>query len=173
MNKNKKYIVIGSLSLIILITGFSLWGLNNKKDLQVIVPLEQNQIEDNLNKETQIESPAKEIKKNEDVKIIEDINTIKVSLTVLDKRYETNIKEGSSAFEAMEKIKKESTLNNNFDFKYTHNASLGNFITEINGQYGTPGKYWIYYVNNEKASIGVSNYILKDGDIISWSQEGI
>jgi hypothetical protein len=164
MNKNKKYIVIGSLSLIILITGFSLWGLNNKKDLQVIVPLEQNQITDNLDKET---------KKREDVEIIKDINTIKVSLIVLDKKYETNIKERSSVFEAMEKMQKENTQGNIFDFKYTHNASLGNFITEINGQYGTPGKYWIYYVNNEKASIGVSNYILKDGDIISWSQEGI
>jgi hypothetical protein len=104
---------------------------------------------------------------------LEQNQAIKVSLVVLDKRYETEIKMDASVFEVMKKIQRENTDSNLFDFKYIRNANLGNFITEINGNYGTPGKYWIYYVNSKKASVGVSNYILKDGDIISWSQEGI
>ena len=50
---------------------------------------------------------------------------------------------------------------------------MGSFVTGINNNKGSPGKYWIYYVNDKKASVGVSNYILKEGDIINWKQEGI
>jgi hypothetical protein len=52
-------------------------------------------------------------------------------------------------------------------------SGLGNFIDEINGIKGTKGRYWIYYINNKKASVGVSKYFVKNGDIIKWSQEGI
>jgi len=96
---------------------------------------------------------------------------VKVSLEILDKKYETNIEENSTVFEVMKKIEKENTKDNLFNFEYTEYASLGSFITEINGIKGTPGKYWIYYVNNIEASVGVSKYILKSGDIISWKQE--
>ena len=50
---------------------------------------------------------------------------------------------------------------------------MGSFITEINGIKGLPGKYWIYYVNDKLASVGVSKYVLKEGDIINWKNEGI
>jgi len=90
---------------------------------------------------------------------------VNVSLIVLNNEYNTDIKEGSSLFDVMEKIKKE---NNNFDFKYKEYPSLGIFIEGINGVNGGGGKYWIYFVNKKEASVGVSNYILKEGDIINW-----
>ena len=96
---------------------------------------------------------------------------VKVSLEVLDKKYKTNIEENSTVFEVMKKIEEENTEDNLFNFKYIEYASLGSFITEINGIKGTPGKYWIYYINSKEASVGVSKYILKSGDIISWKQE--
>ena len=156
MKIKKIYIVIVLASLSIFLIFFL---HSNKKDASPKI-VEQEQI------------PVENIK----VKIPTekaDIDTIKVSLVVSDKEYKTEIKNNSSVFDAMKKIEEESTKDNMFSFKYTNNASLGNFVTEINGHAGTPGKYWIYYVNNLKASVGVSNYVLKSGDIIKWSQEGI
>jgi len=169
MKIKKQRIFIGITIVIILIIGFLY--LNNKKELSVIVPIDQNYNQDKI--KYKIEIPTKEILKKENLPIVIDTNNIKVSLIVSDKKYETKIKEGSTVFEAMKKIEEESTSDNLFSFKYTEHSGLGSFITEINEIKGTPGKYWIYYVNNEKASVGVSKYIMKEGDIINWKQEGI
>ncbi|MBK5215473.1 MAG: DUF4430 domain-containing protein [Candidatus Pacebacteria bacterium] len=167
-NKTKKqYISIGlSLFIIILILSFFF----KEKELPLIVPYEQNykEVEVGAKTEKLIEEKVSQI----GPKALSE-ETIKVSLTVLDKKYDIEIKKDSSLIEVMKKIELESINENKFSFKYTDNYSLGSFITEINGARGTPGKYWIYYVNGELASVGVSNYILKDGDIINWSQEGV
>lgn len=96
------------------------------------------------------------------------VNNVKVSLVILDKRYEAEVKEGSTVFEAMKKIKEE---NNKFDFKYTENTGLGVFIDEINGLKGGIDGYWIYYINGVESNVGVSNYKIKNEDIISWKYE--
>jgi hypothetical protein len=97
-----------------------------------------------------------------------DSTFIKVSFRVLDNTYNTEIKENSSVFDLMNEIKKE---NSSFDFKYKEYPSLGVFIDEINGVKGGDGKYWIYYVNDIEASVGVSKYLIKSGDIISWKKK--
>jgi len=33
------------------------------------------------------------------------------------------------------------------------------------------GKYWIYYINEEQAKVGVDNYLVKAGDEIKWNYE--
>jgi len=57
------------------------------------------------------------------------------------------------------------------DFKEKTYVGMGKFIEEINGVKGNGNKYWIYYVNNKKAEVGVSNYKLKSGDVVSWKLE--
>ena len=69
----------------------------------------------------------------------------------------------------MSQIKEENK--NDFDFEYNEYPYLGIFINGINGAVGSPGAYWIYYVNDKEASVGVSNYIINEGDIINWKQE--
>ncbi|NVO03960.1 MAG: DUF4430 domain-containing protein [Bacteroidetes bacterium] len=108
----------------------------------------------------------KSIKKD----IVQEKN-IQVSLSVQNKKYNTEIKEGSTVFEVMHKIKTESKPPDIFDFKYKEYPSLGIFMDEINGLSGSLGKYWIYYVNGKEASVGVSKNIIKNGDIISWQQK--
>lgn len=148
--KTKKQYIIGVVLILFCIIGIYYFVSSKNIELPVVIEKEKIEIENNINSKS-----------------------VNVSLVISGQEYHTSIKEGASVFDAMEKMQKESTENNLFSFKYTNNASLGNFITEINNKKGTPGEYWIYYVNNEKASVGVSNYILKDGDIINWSQEGI
>lgn len=169
-NKTKKqYISIG-LALFIIILIFSFFY--REKELPLIVPYEQNYTEVKAVLETKTETYNNEKVSQIGPKAL-SVETIKVSLTVSGHKYNTEIKEGSSVIEAMKQIERESSDENKFSFKYTDNASLGSFITEINGAKGTPGKYWIYYINRKLGSIGVSNYILKEGDIINWNQEGI
>lgn len=170
MKKNKQQIYIGITLLIFLSIGFYYLNFNNKKALPFIGPSSQNSSQDK--EESKVETDTKKEELQIAPKVISE-NNIKISLIVLDKKYETEIKEGSSIFEAMKQIEEKSTNDNLFSFKYTEHSGLGSFITEINNMKGIPGKYWIYYINNEKASVGVSKYILKEGDIISWKQEGI
>jgi len=60
-----------------------------------------------------------------------------------------------------------------FLFETKDYGSMGLFIDSINGLKNNPqtGEYWIYYVNGESAKIGISNYIVKPGDIIEWRYE--
>jgi hypothetical protein len=94
-----------------------------------------------------------------------------ITIQVLDNTYQASYKDGQSLYEVMKNLADKK--NSNFSFHSKNYSGLGNFIDEINGIKGTKGRYWIYYINNKKASVGVSKYFVKNGDIIKWSQEGI
>lgn len=54
----------------------------------------------------------------------------------------------------------------------TKTYSFGTSVESINGLKGdTDGKYWLYYVNNQEASVGADRYALKSGDVIEWKFE--
>lgn len=60
-----------------------------------------------------------------------------------------------------------------FLFETEDYGSMGLFINSINGLKNNPqtGEYWIYYINSESAKIGISNQIVKSGDVIKWRYE--
>lgn len=92
-----------------------------------------------------------------------------VTLLVGEDRYENQIREGDTVYDLMKNL--ENNKEKNFTFKAKEYPSLGYFIDEINGVRGQMNSYWIYYINGEESSVGVSWYVLKDGDIINWKQE--
>lgn len=94
---------------------------------------------------------------------------IPISLEVEETVYNVSVQSGSSAYDAMLKARETSGLS----FKGSQFADLGFFVEEINGIKQNPreGKYWIYYVNNRKAEVGISVYIVQKHDIISWKYE--
>lgn len=154
--------------LLIFIFSFSFLNKNSpksyvieEKDIQTenLSQLTVIKGETNTEKESQITLKA----------LSENVKNIQVTLNVLDKTYTVNIKDGATVYDAMNSI--QDAKENNFSFKAKEYSSLGIFIEEINGIKGIPGKYWIYYVNNIEASVGVSKYVLKSGDIISWKQK--
>ncbi len=169
MKTKKQYIVIGSISLVILISiVFSYLSLNKEnKQLETLEPkMEVNNLPiSNPQVESIIKIPTEStpVKKES---IVDNKKYILATLNVFDKSYSIKIEEGSSLYDAMKNIK-----DNTFSFNGVEHSGLGYFVNEINGVTGGSGKYWIYYVNDQEASVGVSNYILKDGDIISWKQE--
>ena len=67
----------------------------------------------------------------------------------------------------MEKLQKTGEV----AFKYKTYTGMGKFIEEINGIKNNINQNWIYYINNLKAQVGVSNYQIEKGDILSWKYE--
>jgi len=90
----------------------------------------------------------------------------KIILEVNDKKYENEIKGQISVYDFMSQLQKEGKIT----FKEKYYSGMGEFIEEING-IKNGDKNWIYYVNGKKAEIGVSNYQIKTGDVVSWKYE--
>jgi len=95
--------------------------------------------------------------------------SVSAFLIVQDKSYELSILEGSSVYDVMV-IARETT---DFDFSGKKFSGLGFFVEEINGITGDTETemYWTFYINDAKSNVGVSEYILNEGDVIEWKYE--
>ena len=163
MKPNKKRNFISISILIILVFCVYLLFSYNKQKLknpilsQIESKTETPQIEEKDKPESLFkkEGPTNENTKN-----------ISTTINVLDKNYSVKTEEGVNVYNVMK-----SAENDGFSFQGKEYPTLGFFVEGINGVKGEPGKYWIYYVNGEKAQVGISKYIVKDGDIINWKQE--
>ena len=89
------------------------------------------------------------------------------TLLVNSVKYESQIAEPMSVYDFMTQLQNEGKIT----FKDTAYVGLGKFIEEINGIKGAGGRNWIYYVNGKKAEVGVSNYKINPGDVVSWKYE--
>ncbi|MFA6177902.1 MAG: DUF4430 domain-containing protein [Candidatus Paceibacterota bacterium] len=72
-----------------------------------------------------------------------------------------------SVYDFMSKLREEGKIN----FTEKNYAGIGKFIDSINGIKGNGSENWIYYVNGIEAQVGVSNYKINFGDIVSWKYE--
>ena len=146
--KNKKYILIGIVSILILSGLFFIY--KKEKRISLIVPFDKNYLDQKIGSK---KSPPE---------------SIKVLLYIQDKKYEVEVNKVSRVFDVMEKLEK---IDDSFSFKYKEYSSMGIFINEINGLKTGEGGNWLYYVNGKQAEVGVSNYKINNGDIISWKYE--
>jgi len=96
------------------------------------------------------------------------INQISVTVLINGSAFDTQIEQGTTVYELMNKLTSEGLIT----FK-TRNfgGSLGYFVQDINGIENTNDHFWIYSINGKKATIGISNYTLKSKDTISWNYE--
>ncbi|MCX6752114.1 MAG: DUF4430 domain-containing protein [Candidatus Nomurabacteria bacterium] len=74
---------------------------------------------------------------------------------------------GTSLYNALTQQKNAGKIT----FSGKNYPSLGFFVTDIGTLHANNGKNLIYYINGKEASVGVSSYMLKDGDIIEWKLE--
>ena len=77
---------------------------------------------------------------------------------------DVQINQGSSAFDL---------LDENTNLEYTEDSMYGAFVTSINGVGNIEGMYWMFYVNGEMASVGVSSYTLNDNDMVMMKLEEV
>ncbi|MEK7081157.1 MAG: DUF4430 domain-containing protein, partial [Patescibacteria group bacterium] len=82
-------------------------------------------------------------------------------------RYEEEITGQISVYDFMNKFRGEGKIN----FTEKNYTGMGKFIETINGIKGNGNQNWIYYVNGKEAQVGVSNYKINPGDVVSWKYE--
>ncbi len=97
------------------------------------------------------------------------LNSHTISKPTIELNYTNKIFDSLTVYDFMDKLRKEEKIN----FTEKHYAGMGKFIETINGISGDGNQNWIYYVNNKKATVGVSNYKINKGDIVSWKYEKI
>lgn len=162
--KIKKFIGLISI-IIIIIIGFITFYQKSKTD-QLVFKSNNFILKDNKIEIVEVDRDNFQTKNQTDKKN-NLIYTEDVLLYVNDKRYSTYLNEGDTVYDVMNRIKEDGGLS----FEGKNYPSLGFFITKVNEIKNGDSKYLIYYVNNKQAQVGVSNYVLKKGDIINWKLE--
>jgi len=91
---------------------------------------------------------------------------VHIKMEIGSNTYALAVPDNTTAYEAMKKLSSENDVAINFK----QFSGLGYFVDEINGQKtdSASGKYWIYYINNQPSQVGISKYILKNNDLITW-----
>ena len=79
--------------------------------------------------------------------------------------FEHNIQKGKTALDLM----KESQSKGNIEFLYEE-SSVGVFVNSINNIENSVGDniFWMFYVNDKMAGVGIGAYDLQNGDVIEW-----
>jgi hypothetical protein len=182
LKKNKKIIYISFLVTTVLFLG-SLDYLqdNQNKDILVDLPNEEfliatrqeyvkdkNFSDENKNISTVAVDPKiidTQPIVRKDLENLEESAFSEIDFYVNGTLYKAPYQEGDTVLSLMNRmqIKNEHV----FNFKSKNYPYLGEFIEEINGT-SEKGKYWIYYINDKEASVGVSKLELKKDDIIKW-----
>jgi hypothetical protein len=100
-------------------------------------------------------------------KVSELVNQIRVDIMVSSTTYPVTISADKDIYEAMGVLASTTA----FNFKAKYFSGLGYFIEEINGLKNKDGFYWTLYINGTYSNVGVSEYILKEGDQVEWKFE--
>lgn len=155
MSKSKKIIIY--IFLIITLGLFLTFLLTSNNKTEDIV---SNNETPNVQKEN-----TKELKSVPIEKVVE--KGLQTILEVNGTKYEGEVNKEISVYDFMNQLRNESKIT----FKEKTYSGIGKFIEEINGVKSDGDNYWIYYVNGVEASIGVSNYKINPGDVVSWKYE--
>jgi LysM repeat protein len=143
------------------------------KSLPVATSSNQNLIEASKAK-SQTKKETKLIENEDNSQVVIATTTPMVTgdtykLAVGDKYYEINLPANQTVYNLMMALKKRG----DFDFSGKDSSGLGFFVESINGVKNNSFKntFWFYYINGKSASVGISNYVLKPNNLISWKYE--
>jgi hypothetical protein len=90
-----------------------------------------------------------------------------IEMEVLGQEYNIPIKPGETLKNAMDNFENQ---NNGFTFSGREMLGVGFFVEEINGVKNGGGLYWVYYLNDVSATVGVSSQYLSGGENIRWER---
>jgi len=92
---------------------------------------------------------------------------VTTTLKINGASYTDTIAGKMSVYDFMNQIQTEGKIN----FTAQNYIGMGEFIESINGIKNSNSLVWIYYVNGVEAQIGISNYKINPGDVVSWKYE--
>lgn len=175
-----------ALIVVALVSGVYLLLPNKVGEKQVTTPTQTNNIASTYQTpESQKVQPKKQTKNEPTTNTVKTVPTttstttttptepetytINITIEINSQKYPVGLAEKSTAFDAMSKLVTEKKISATFkEF-----SGMGYFVDEINGMATDKqnGKYWIYYLNGKPAQAGISQYILKNNDLITWKYE--
>lgn len=102
-----------------------------------------------------------------------------VTLTIVDDEgktfsYDLDYMENESAYQLLQRaMESNESLDIEFD-EFAFDGETSYFIKSINGYNPTDdNSFWLFNVNNEMSSVGISSYIMNEGDRISFELDEI
>ena len=107
--------------------------------------------------------------REKEVEIVQSENMYPAALYIGSEKFGASVLPRSTVYDLMDSLKNKGALS----FSGKNYSGIGFFVEEINGIKNNPktGEFWIYYINNKPANVGISGYELKPGDVISWKYE--
>jgi hypothetical protein len=96
-------------------------------------------------------------------------NEICTTFEIQNNKNDVCLSGAPTAYDAMKKL----ILDKKITAQMKEFSGLGFFVEEINGTKNNPqtNEYWIYYINGASAQVGISQYKIKNNDLITWKYE--
>jgi len=110
-----------------------------------------------------VTEPEMEIQDGLPVAIRVGLETLPTSSRI----YTATVTKGSNVLDLMENLRDTQ----GFEFTTQEFEGLGMFVDTVDGVQPSDNKYWVYYVNEESATVGVEDYILEEDDMVRWALE--
>jgi type II secretory pathway pseudopilin PulG len=88
----------------------------------------------------------------------------KAIFKIAEEEYVIQVTDHTTVYDSMNNLMSAGQIT----FEGKNYPALGFFVTQINSLESGSGKNLMYYINGEEASLGVSTYVIKEGDIIEW-----
>lgn len=97
----------------------------------------------------------------------QDIKSEQITLIAGDINIKLDITEGQTFYEILQAEQQAGKIT----FNGKNYTGLGFFVTDIGNLHEGEGLNLLYYINGKEASLGVSRYVPKNGDIVEWKLE--
>lgn len=95
------------------------------------------------------------------------VTTISCTIVVKDQTVALSVPTQTTLYDALLSAQKMGEI----IFSGKQFPSLGFFVTDIGTLHAGEGKNLIYYINGKEATVGITSYVLHDGDAIVWKLE--
>lgn len=166
-NFNKKYLIV---FFVIIIVFCSFIFFNKNKNVEIKENTQTQNIPENK-KGIPIEKNSVNLKpvtqKSITPKISEPVvekNTDTITLKINNTNINLPIQQGQTFYDILISAQKNGQIN----FTGKDYSGMGFFISSIGGLHEGDGRYLVYLINDTEASVGISSYIPKVGDIVEW-----
>ncbi len=155
ISKNKIISLSVAIAIIIFALSFTNFSKTEEENPAILNPTGKTSV---IETKTPTQTQAKPVPKEDIEKITVIAGTEKINLSVAP---------NTIFYDALVQAKNAGKI----EFFGKNYTGLGFFVTDIGTLHSGNGKDLLYYINGKEASVGVSSYTLKDGDVIEWKLE--
>lgn len=163
LKKKSIYLILGIIAIGLIAYIFFLKSNSNIQEFETQTQDIQTQ-EDKVSESSEPKAGTPKVNTAQSTSTSDQAVFAKARITIAGEDLEVVITDNMSVYDAMNLLKKESKIT----FEGKNYPGLGFFVTKINSLESGDGKNLMYDINGVEASVGISTYEIKEGDIIEW-----